>query len=369
MFDTTRFHSRPCRIGLPGVVYFVVAAIIVVAVSVCSQSASAVCNSAGPSQSQTLAVSGIESSLTGGVQAEPVATFSIVACDPEAGEVGVAVESKFFAVGSVVPWAVAGVGAIATQAFANTTYGPRGLALLKAGLSPSQVIDSLTSADEDRERRQVGVVDATGAAATYTGKQCLAWAGGKMGTHYTAQGNILVGEEVVAAMCEAFEKTDGDLSDRLWAALDAGQTAGGDSRGQQSAALVVVKRGGGYAGFNDRYIDLRVDDHPEPIKELGRLLKIQHAMSKMNEAGALYREKKFAKAAEAAKKAVEYKPDFADAHYDLACFLSLAGDVDNSIESLRKALELNPKLVSLAEKDSDLDNIRSDPRYKELVSE
>jgi uncharacterized Ntn-hydrolase superfamily protein len=299
---------------------------------------------------------------------ETIATFSIVGYSPETGELGVAVESKFFAVGSVVPWAQADVGAIATQAFGNTTYGPRGLAMLSLGIEPEQVLELLTSTDEGKERRQAGVVDARGGSATYTGKNCNAWAGGRTGKNYAAQGNILVSEEVVNAMCEAFERTAGDLSERLWAALDAGQKAGGDSRGQQSAALLVVKKGGGYAGFNDRYIDLRVDDHPEPIKELGRLLKIQHAMSKLSEASAFYREKKHAEAVEAARKAVAYKPDYGDAHYDLACYLSLAGDVEESLESLKTALKLSPGLLSLAEKDADLDNVRSNPRYKQIMS-
>jgi len=297
-----------------------------------------------------------------------IATFSIVGYDPATGELGVAVESKFFAVGSVVPWAKSEVGAIATQAFGNTTYGPRGLELLSLGLKPEQVVELLTSTDEDGERRQVGIVDAAGNSATYTGKSCNAWAGGRTGKNYTAQGNILVGPQVVDAMCTAFEQTPGDLSEKLWAALDAGQKAGGDSRGQQSAAILVVKKGGGYAGFNDRYIDLRVDDHPEPIKELGRLLKIQHAMSKLNEASALYREKKYAEAVEAARQAVAYKPDYGDVHYDLACYLSLAGDVDNSLKSLKTALKLSPRLLSLAEKDSDLNNARSDPRYKQIMA-
>ncbi|MCX5801454.1 MAG: DUF1028 domain-containing protein [Candidatus Eisenbacteria bacterium] len=299
----------------------------------------------------------------------PVATFSIVAYDPETKDLGVAVESKFFAVGSVVPWAKAGVGAIATQAFGNTTYGPKGLELLASGKTPAEVIEALTSADEGRDRRQVGIVDAEGNAATYTGKGCNPWAGGKTGTHYSAQGNILVSEQVVAAMGEAFEKAKGELADRLLAALEAGQSAGGDSRGQQSAALFVVRDSGGYAGFNDRYIDLRVDDNSEPIKELGRLLKIQHAMSRLNEASALYGQGKYKEAVEAARKAVEYRPDYGDAHYDLACFLSLAGDADNSLKELEIALRLSPKLGSLARTDSDLNNVRSDPRYEKILSE
>jgi uncharacterized Ntn-hydrolase superfamily protein len=298
----------------------------------------------------------------------PVATFSIVAYDPETKDLGVAVQSKFFAVGSVVPWAKAGVGAIATQAFGNTTYGPKGLEFLANGKTPAEVIEMLTSSDKGKDRRQVGVVDAKGNAATYTGKGCNSWAGGKTGKYYSAQGNILVGEPVLKAMCEAFEKTKGELADRLLAALEAGQAAGGDSRGQQSAALVVVREHGGYAGFNDRYVDLRVDDNPEAIKELGRLLKIQHAISRMDEASALYIQGKYKEAVEAAKKAVEYRPDYGQAHYDLACFYSLAGELDNSLKELEIALKLSPNLGSWARQDGDLNNVRSNPRYEKILS-
>ncbi|MFH0777792.1 MAG: DUF1028 domain-containing protein [Candidatus Eisenbacteria bacterium] len=298
----------------------------------------------------------------------PVATFSIVGCDPETGELGVAVQSKFFAVGAVVPWAKAKAGAIATQAFGNTTYGPKGLELLAAGKTPSEVIEALTSADDGKDRRQVGMVDARGNAATYTGKGCNAWAGGRTGKYYAAQGNILVGEPVLDAMCQAFETTRGELADRLLAALVAGQAAGGDSRGQQSAALVVVKEGGGYGGFNDRYIDLRVDDHPEPIKELGRLLEIQHYISKILQAYNLSREGKHEEAVAAARKAVEYKPDAGEAHYDLACFLSLGGRTEESLTSLETALKLSPKLASLAETDADFENVRPDARFGKLLA-
>jgi uncharacterized Ntn-hydrolase superfamily protein len=200
-----------------------------------------------------------------------VATFSIVAFDPETDSLGVAVQSKFLAVGSVVPWARAGVGAVATQAMANYNYGPRGLDLMAAGNSAEQAVKALTSADEDREHRQVGVVDARGRVSTFTGSECFDWAGGVTGEHYAAQGNILVGKETVEAMATAYEETDGDLATRLLGALDAGQGAGGDSRGKQSAALLVVREGGGYGGDNDRVVDLRVDDHPEPIRELTRI--------------------------------------------------------------------------------------------------
>ena len=204
----------------------------------------------------------------------PVATFSIVGYDAETGDLGIAVQSKFFAVGSVVPWAEAGVGAIATQSWANTTYGPNGLKLLKSGLSAEQTLERLTADDPGRATRQVGIVDAKGRVANYTGDECNAWAGAVSGKHYTAQGNILAGEDVVKAMGKAFEGTEGELADKLMAALFAGQEKGGDTRGQQSAALLVVREQGGYGGFNDRYIDLRVDDAEKPIEELQRLLEI-----------------------------------------------------------------------------------------------
>ena len=204
----------------------------------------------------------------------PVATFSIVGYDAETGALGIAVQSKFFAVGSVVPWAAAGVGAIATQSWANTTFGPNGLKFLKSGLSAEQTLERLTADDSGRATRQVGIVDAKGTVANYTGDACNAWAGAVSGKYYTAQGNILAGEEVVKAMGKAFEETEGELADRLMAALFAGQEAGGDTRGQQSAALLVVQEGSGYGGFNDRYIDLRVDDAEKPIEALQRLLEI-----------------------------------------------------------------------------------------------
>lgn len=201
-------------------------------------------------------------------------TFSIVARDPQAGESGIAVQSKFLAVGAVVPWAKAGVGAIATQSWANTSYGPRGLELLASGLSVQETLAQLIGEDDGRASRQVGIVGVDGQPATFTGDQCFPWAGGQVGEHYTCQGNILVGEDTVLAMARTFEQTTGRLCDRLVAALAAGQAAGGDSRGQQSAALLVVRQGGGYGGFNDRFIDLRVDDHPQPINELKRILQL-----------------------------------------------------------------------------------------------
>jgi len=203
-----------------------------------------------------------------------VATFSIVARDRETGDLGCAVQSKFLSVGSVVPWGRAGVGMIATQALANTAYGPRGLELLADGLSAPEVVGRLAADDEAAADRQVGIVDARGLAAAHTGGHCFQWAGHVSGEGYACQGNILVGPETVEAMARAFEATAGDLAGRLTAALAAGQAAGGDRRGRQSAALLVLREGGGYGGYNDRYVDLRVDDHERPIEELGRLLDL-----------------------------------------------------------------------------------------------
>jgi uncharacterized Ntn-hydrolase superfamily protein len=201
-----------------------------------------------------------------------ISTYSIAACDLERGQWGVATQSKFLAVGSVVPWAEPGIGAIATQAYANPRYGPDGLALLRQGLDATEVVARLTTADDGRDHRQVGVVDGRGGSATYTGTECLDWAGGIAEAGFAAQGNILVSEATVAAIADAFRSsTASPLAERLVGALAAAQAAGGDRRGQQSAALLVVERDGGYAGLSDVLVDLRVDDHPAPIDELERL--------------------------------------------------------------------------------------------------
>jgi uncharacterized Ntn-hydrolase superfamily protein len=204
--------------------------------------------------------------------ARVVATYSIAACDLEAGHWGVAVQSKFLAVGAIVPWAEPHVGAVATQAYANPRYGPEGLALLREGRSAENVVAALTGADEGRAERQVGVVDSRGGAATFTGEECLEWAGGRTGEGYAAQGNILVSAETVAALAETFTAHEGlPLAERLLESLAAAQAAGGDKRGQQSASLLVVGRDGGYAGLSDSIVDLRVDDHAQPVEELRRL--------------------------------------------------------------------------------------------------
>jgi uncharacterized Ntn-hydrolase superfamily protein len=212
--------------------------------------------------------------------ADPVvATFSIVACDLEARQWGVAVQSKFLAVGSVVPWGEPEVGAIATQAYANPSYGPNGLTLLREGLPADEVVRRLVEEDDGRDGRQVGIVDASGVAAAWTGSGCLDWAGHRTGQCYSAQGNILVSGATVDALADTFEATEGrTLAERLLEALAAAQTAGGDSRGQQSAALLVVQRGGGYAALSDVLVDLRVDDHEHPIAELARVHELHEQL-------------------------------------------------------------------------------------------
>ena len=207
--------------------------------------------------------------------AETVATYSICACDLAAGQWGVATQSKFLAVGSVVPWAAPHIGAIATQSYANPRYGPEGLELLREGYSAEEVVERLTAADGDRALRQLGIVDGEGRAATFTGEECHAWAGGRTGSGYAAQGNILVSGDTVDALAETFEATGGrPLAERLIDCLDAAEAAGGDSRGRQSAALLVVERDGGYASLSDTLVDLRVDDHPEPLVELRRIYRL-----------------------------------------------------------------------------------------------
>jgi uncharacterized Ntn-hydrolase superfamily protein len=208
-----------------------------------------------------------------------VATYSIAACDLESQQWGVATQSKFLSVGSVVPWAKPQVGAIATQAYANPRYGPDGLALLREGLSAEEVVERLTSADEGRDHRQLGVVDANGGSATFTGAECMEWAGGHTGPGYAAQGNILVSGETVDAIAQAFEATAGKpLAERLLDCLDAAQAAGGDRRGQQSAAILVVERDGGYGGLSDSVVDLRVEDHERPLEELRRIYALHQAI-------------------------------------------------------------------------------------------
>jgi uncharacterized Ntn-hydrolase superfamily protein len=305
--------------------------------------------------------------MAAGPGQDPIATFSIVARDPKTYELGVAVASRFFAVGSVVPWARSDVGAIATQAYANTSFGPLGLDLLERGASSEEALRILLKTDADPEHRQVGIVAADGSSVTYTGRRCNAWAGGRHGPNYAVQGNILTGEDVVAAMEEAFLKTKGTLADRMYAALLAGDSKGGDSRGRQSAALIVVKAKAGYGGYNDRAIDIRVDDHPEPFKELGRLLNYAQMNYAWNEAWTLFTEKKFDKALPLMERTISLAPENPEVLYDLCVIRLAAGKKAEALQALKKAVTLNPKLKKQASGDKDLEALKADAEFKKLI--
>jgi uncharacterized Ntn-hydrolase superfamily protein len=291
------------------------------------------------------------------------ATFSIVAADPDAGEVGVAVASRFFAVGSVVPWARAGVGAVATQSNANTSFGPRGLDLLERGASPKETLDVLLRADSGPQSRQVGVVSAAGASITYTGSSCTAWAGGVQGPGYAAQGNILTGPDVVAAMQKRFLETQGrPLAERLLEALLAGDRAGGDSRGHQSAALLVARERGGYNGFTDRAVDVRVDDSPDPMGEIARLTRLALVNDSWNRGWTAFTEKRLPEALrwqrQTARMAEKVPTMLPEVLYDLAVILQANGASDEALTALERAIDLNPKLRQQALRDDDLAGIR-----------
>ncbi len=289
----------------------------------------------------------------------PPTTFSIVAADPAAGEVGVAVASRFFAVGTVVPHARADVGAVATQSFANTSFGPRGLELLAAGASPEEVLAILLRADDGRAQRQVGVVSADGQSATFTGDACLAWAGGRIGDGYAVQGNILAGEAVVVEMERAFLESAGEpLATRLFRALAAGDAAGGDARGKQSAALVVVRDSAGYGGYTDLAVDVRVDDHPRPFAELERLLGLALVNDTWNRGWTAFTEKRYAEALAWQRKTAALAEStgsmLPEVLYDLAVIQVANGDLEPARRSLERAVSLNPKLATQARADADL---------------
>lgn len=305
--------------------------------------------------------------MSGIASAQNIATFSIAARDSVTGELGVAVASRFFAVGTVVPWAKADVGAVATQAFANTSFGWKGLDLLEKGSTPEEVLKNLLSNDVDPDRRQVGIVGVDGSSVTYTGKGCNPWAGGRHGRNYAVQGNILAGEAVVAAMENAFQNTKGTLAERMYAALIAGDKNGGDSRGKQSAALIVVKKGAGYGGFTDRAIDIRVDDHPEPFKELGRLLDYAQMNYSWNEAWTLFRQKKATEALPHMEHAASIAPKNPEVLYDLCVIRLAAGDSNKALAALEKALKLNPRLKKQAVGDADLTALRGNASFQKMI--
>ena len=299
--------------------------------------------------------------------ARDVAPFSIVARDPATHELGIAVASRFFAVGSVVPWLDAKSGAVATQASANVTFGPRGLDLMSRGATAEETLKVLLRGDANANSRQVGLVAPDGSSATYTGEGCIPWAGGRRGPNYAVQGNILAGEQVVIAMEKTFLETKGTLAQRIFAALKAGDAAGGDSRGKQSAALVIVKEGAGYNGGNDRAIDIRVDDHAEPFIELGRLLRYGEMNYAWNEGWTAFTEKRYAEALVAQERAAKLMPEMPELIYDLAVIRLAAGKRAEALQALETAVKLNPKLKVQAARDQDMAALREDAGFKRIV--
>jgi uncharacterized Ntn-hydrolase superfamily protein len=292
-----------------------------------------------------------------------------VAAHPDAGEVGIAVASRFFAVGNVVPWATAEIGAVATQSFANTSFGWKGLRLLQSDFTPEEALTILLKDDDNPEKRQVGIVSADGQSATHTGNECVDWAGGVSGPNYAIQGNILTGPEVVTEMEKTFLNAKGSLAERIYKALLAGQARGGDSRGKQSAAILVVREGAGYGGYTDRAIDIRVDDHPEPFRELGRLLDIARMNDAWNDGWTKFNNEQYETALAAIEKAVELSSENPELLFDYAIIQLANGMVERSLQTLRKSVEINPKLKKQAAVDSDLEKLRDHPKFQELLEE
>ena len=287
-------------------------------------------------------------------------TFSIVAADLQAGEVGCAVQSRYFSVGSVVPWARAGVGAVATQAAGVAAFGARALEELDRCAAPETALERVLAEDGGRETRQLGVVTADGRAAAFTGADCLDWAGHLLGAGFAVQGNILAGPAVLDEMARAYEATVGPLVERLVAALEAGQAAGGDRRGQQSAAVVVERVGARSESREgiDRICDLRVEDHPEPIAELRRLVRIWTGWEAQRRAHAQHERGESGRAADTLRAALASGEE-PNLLYNLACYESLAGRGDDALAHLRRAIELDPSFRALAREDSDFDAVRA----------
>jgi uncharacterized Ntn-hydrolase superfamily protein len=296
-----------------------------------------------------------------------MATFSIVAIDPVTGELGVAVASRYFAVGAVVPWAEANVGAIATQANVNVGYGARGLELLRQGLTAQQVMDALFAEDTfpGKGGRQIAIVDSKGNVAVFTGDEAQDWKGPRKGATWSAQGNILVGPHVVEAMGKAFENTNDDLAEKLYAALKAGDEAGGDSRGRQSASILVVRKAGGRNTNNDRYVYINVDDHPEPLRELRRLLDIQMTGNHQSLMNRAITENRFSDALNSADHLVRYAPLNAQTHMIAGFAAYLAGQQDRALVSFKRAHEL-----TLPNQFKQLwDNLSARGAYKKVVED
>ncbi len=280
----------------------------------------------------------------------PAHTYSIVARDAATGELGVAVQSHWFSVGSDVTWAEAGVGAVATQSFVDPAYGPRGLELMKSGLSADQALEALLLVDEGRDVRQVAFVDATGNVATHTGSKCIEAAGNHVGEGYSVQANMMLNDKVVPAMAEAYESTGGDLADRLMAALEAAQSVGGDIRGKQSAAMLIVKGESTGRSWADRVLELRIEDHPEPIAELRRLLNVHRAYEHMNAGDVAVEHDDLALAMTEYGAAAELLPGNVEVQYWAAVTLATSGSLEQALPMFRSVFAADANWIELTKR-------------------
>jgi len=277
----------------------------------------------------------------------PVNTYSIVAYDPDTGQLGVAVQSHWFAVGQLVPWAKAGVGAVATQSFVKVEYGPEGLEMMENGALPEEALQKLLEKDKGREVRQVAMIDADGNVATHTGKRCVEMAGHQTGKNYSVQANMMENKTVWPAMAKAYENTSGDLADRMMAALEAAQAEGGDIRGKQSAAMLIVRGESTGKPWQDKIVDLRVDDHPEPLKQLKRLIRINRAYQHANQGDKYLEENKIDKALKEYQKAEEYYPENPELPYWTAITLAGEGKLEQALPIFKNVFAKNPKLKKM----------------------
>jgi len=280
----------------------------------------------------------------------PVHTYSIVARDAATGEMGVAVQSHWFSVGSIVTWAEAGVGAIATQSFVDPAYGPRGLELMKSGLTAEQALEALLLVDEGRDVRQVAFVDTSGNIAAHTGAKCIEAAGHHVGDGYSVQANMMLNDKVVPAMAKAYESTDGDLADRLMAALEAAQSVGGDIRGKQSAAMLIVKAESTGQSWADRVLELRIEDHPSPIAELKRLLRVHRAYEHMNAGDVAVEHEDLELAMAEYGDAAELLPDNVEVQYWAAVTLATSGELDKSLPMFRQVFAADANWIELTKR-------------------